>query len=70
VKMVVGRFEWRVPGIRRWRRRNGRFGSHQGMWLDPADPGPGKSGYHSPACVRQRTDVRRKDRDDPHPYRV
>src|SRR5665647_237600 len=32
--LVAFGFEWRVPGIRRRRRRNGRFGSHQGMLHD------------------------------------
>src|SRR5450756_2472731 len=36
--LVAFGFEWRVPGIRRRRRRNGNFGSHQGMLLDPAGP--------------------------------
>src|SRR5450756_2059916 len=36
--LVAIGFEWRVPGIRRRRGRNGRFGFHQGMLLDPAGP--------------------------------
>ena len=38
VDLVVIGFEWRVPGIRRRRRRNGTFGFYQGMLLDPAGP--------------------------------
>src|ERR1035437_7623011 len=40
--LVAIGFEWRVPGIRRRRWRNGRIGSHQGMLHDPAGPRAGK----------------------------